>query len=113
MLADIFQELLSKPNTQLIAYVLFIGLIAFMAGTGLWFLGGFYGESWNDVPMDEAMWQAWYSRALHLFCFCIFSLSLLYLFIYLRPSSFFFSWCIGNSLFPPVHKLNPVDTKCA
>lgn len=35
-------------------------VVSFVAGTVLWFLGGLEAvDSWHDVPMDEAMWEAW------------------------------------------------------
>ena len=59
-LADVLEELLSNQATQLAIFALMLCLVSFVAGTVLWFLGGLGAVgSWQDVPMDEAIWEAW------------------------------------------------------
>ena len=54
---DWFDEAMGRRDFQIALFITFTAFIAWFFGTGFYYLGGFYGESWDDLSLLEAIWQ--------------------------------------------------------
>ena len=54
---DLLEEFASRLSTQMVVFFAAFSVAVWLTGTIFWALGGFYGNTINDLSFETAIWE--------------------------------------------------------